>query len=618
MRSTGTATVKKTSLFCGIIMLMFSTYIHGYSSSPAISLSGQSNVVIDGLKITTGTNGAAIYLTNCTNIKITNCFLSLYSGIIGVRLANCSNIEISGCYIENFNSGVYATGCTGGINIHCNQFNTIAGTKPRGQMVQFNGCSGTGNRVNYNTLDTPVGVGGAEDLINMYNSSGTTSDPIQINGNQLRGGGPSTSGGGIMLGDNGSHDLVCDGNILVDPGQYGISSPSGYNVVIKNNKVYSSQYAWSNVGIYVGVQSEIDAGFTCNGPTIQVLNNKVNWTNKNGIKNGWYPCPCCPGVVQSGNNFNDPAITSAILPAALSLNSTYCGGAPAPTAANTPAATKTFTPAATKTNTPAPTKTFTPVPTNTATPANTRTFTPVNTSTTTQTVTKTATQTSTATADATKTFTPVSTTTMTPVDTFTATPAITPRDTFTPSATPTSQAAFTETPAVTYTSTASSTATQAITATFTATATSTLTATAARAMTAVPTATASAAYTATAVIYPAATATYTEVVHDEKLAFAGDDAVSVYPNPAAEGSAITIRAELLSGADGAKLVIYTVSGRLIRSFVLNGNYSPGKNFISVSGAETKGLGAGTYYYNLSFSRRAEHISRKGVILILRR
>ncbi|MFM7023178.1 MAG: right-handed parallel beta-helix repeat-containing protein [Flavobacteriales bacterium] len=308
-----------------IVMVVFSNLVHAQTASAPINYSNKSNITIDGKYFNSGTSGAAIYLTSCNNVVITNCTFSLNSGIIGVQLSKCSNVEITGCYFENVNSGVYAINCTGGINIHCNAFKNIAGAKPRGQVVQFNTCAGAGNRINYNTLDYTYGSGNPEDLVNMYASSGTVADPIQIIGNQFRGGGPSTSGGGIMLGDNGSHDIRCEDNILVDVGQYGISAPSGYNLTIINNKVYGSKKTWTNVGIYVGLQSEITAGYTCAGSTIQVKNNLVNFTNKNGVVNGWYNCSCCSGVVQSGNDFKS-TITSAVLPSDLSLNTTQCSG----------------------------------------------------------------------------------------------------------------------------------------------------------------------------------------------------------------------------------------------------------------------------------------------------
>ncbi len=316
--------MKKNYLLLIFLCLLTFSLKAQYTASSPISLSQKSNVVIEGKSFTAGTNGASIVLTDCSNIKIRNCNFKLTSGIIGVQLKNCTNVEINGNHFENFSSGVYAVSCKGGINVHCNSFKNIAGTRPRGQIVQFNGCSGAGNRVNYNTLDHTMGAGNPEDLINMYATSGTIVDPIQIIGNNLRGGGPSTTGGGIMVGDNGGHDIIVSDNNLVDPGQYGIGVPAGYNITVKNNKIYAKQQSFTNVGLYVGLSGEIAAGFPCSGSTIRIEGNQVNWTSKTGGKNGWYNCSCCPGVVLVNNNFNAP-ITSSILPASLSLNSISCG-----------------------------------------------------------------------------------------------------------------------------------------------------------------------------------------------------------------------------------------------------------------------------------------------------
>ncbi len=312
------------------LFFLFIFHLQAVQATAPIVLSGKSNVVIDGQSFTTGLNGVSISLVNCTNVKIVNCSFLLNSGVIGIQMQNCSKVEISGNNFKNFRTGIYAIKCTGGIDIHCNSFKDIAGIYPRGQIVQFNNCTGAGNRVNYNILDHTFGTGNPEDLINMYASSGTTSDPIQIVGNNLRGGGPSKSGGGIMVGDDGGHDILVADNILVDPGQYGIGVPAGYNITLRNNKVFGKQQSFTNVGIYVGLSGEIAAGFACTGSTIRLEGNQVNWTNKDGVKNGRYFCTCCPGIVLLNNNFG-ATFTSSILPAVLSLNSTNCG---VPTVAN--------------------------------------------------------------------------------------------------------------------------------------------------------------------------------------------------------------------------------------------------------------------------------------------
>ncbi|MCU0430322.1 MAG: right-handed parallel beta-helix repeat-containing protein [Cytophagaceae bacterium] len=299
---------------CIIILTgLISELALGQTASAPLSYNSVNNLVIQNKKFSSASSAASIFLSNCTNVRIENCVFQNIPSMIGIQLSNCSNVEIVNCQFYSFRGGVYAQNSSG-VNVHCNYFETIVGPKPRGQIVQFNSVSGSGNRINYNRLEHTLGDGDPEDLINCYASSGTSSDPLQIIGNRLRGGGPSTSGGGIMVGDNGGHDFLISENILVDPGQYGIAAPSGFNITIQNNKVFAKQQAFTNVGIYVGLQSEITAGFACVASTIKVLNNQVNWTNKNGIKNGFYNCPCCSGITSSGNNFNASSITAFILP----------------------------------------------------------------------------------------------------------------------------------------------------------------------------------------------------------------------------------------------------------------------------------------------------------------
>lgn len=320
-------TLKKTNLIPSLFLLflLFYSPLHAqnYTPSDPITLSGQSNITIEGKLFTSGSGGAAIKLTNCTNIKIINCKFENIPNDYGINPAGCTNVEITGCVFIKFRSGVYSTNSTG-INFHCNQLYDIAGSHPRGQVVQLNDCYGGGNRVNYNTLDHTFGAGNPEDLVNMYKTSGIPSDPVQIIGNHFRGGGPSKSGGGILVGDNDGHDFRVEDNILVNPGQYGISAPAGRNITLKNNKVYGKQQSFTNVGMYVGLGSEVSSGHVCDGPSIEVSGNLVKWTNKNGQSNGWYNCPCCPNVNQFNNDFK-ANIDESILPAVIELNESVCG-----------------------------------------------------------------------------------------------------------------------------------------------------------------------------------------------------------------------------------------------------------------------------------------------------
>lgn len=313
----------KINLYALILLGVLS---QSWSADAPINLSNCSDLVISGKHFTSGSDGAAIKLTNCENVVIEDNSFELNSAVIGVQLQDSKNITIRYNTFRNFRSGVYAVSTDGGINIYCNEFYDIAGEKPRGQVVQFNKGSGGGNRVNHNILDHTFGIGYPEDLVNMYGTSGTESDPIQIIGNHFRGGGPSKSGGGIMVGDNGGKNIRVEDNILVDPGQYGIGSPAGENIKIRNNTVYAKQQSFTNVGIYVGLKSEIDEGFICDGPSIEVTGNTVNWKRKDGVQNDYYNYNGCPGVVKNNNLFR-ASIDESVLPENLSLNPQFCSRA---------------------------------------------------------------------------------------------------------------------------------------------------------------------------------------------------------------------------------------------------------------------------------------------------
>lgn len=281
-----------------------------YKFSKPISLSGVSNQVISGDSIICGTV-PGISLTNCSNITVTNCKIYNGSGVnaVGILLTNCTNITVNGCFITKVASGVYAVGGSG-IVINANQFLNMQGPYPRSQYVQFNGVKGTGNAITNNACESISGQSILEDGISMYNSNGTAASPIIISGNMLRGGGPSISGGGIMLGDAGGSYQQAINNILVSPGQYGCAISGGTNMTISGNKIYSPKTTISNVGIYVWNQYTPQCALNTVSNT-----NQVNWTNKSGgLSPGWNNGNC--GSVAGGWNANltTSGINASILP----------------------------------------------------------------------------------------------------------------------------------------------------------------------------------------------------------------------------------------------------------------------------------------------------------------
>jgi hypothetical protein len=132
-------------------------------------------------------------------------------------------------------------------------------------------------------------------------SSGDPTDPIQIVGNKIKGGGPSNIGGGIGAGDSAGAYAVIKDNILVDPGQIGIGIGGGHHMQILNNLVYGGQQPWTNVGIAVWNWNNYDPN--CYSHTVQ--GNSVNWTNKAGFKNpNWDGGNCGPIAGWDDNNWD--------------------------------------------------------------------------------------------------------------------------------------------------------------------------------------------------------------------------------------------------------------------------------------------------------------------------
>jgi len=284
------------------------SFAYKVKSIAPISLNGAKNLVISGDSINGGTV-PCISLTNCTNIRITHCKL-INSKTLGVSLSGCTNVMIDSNYVANVSTGVYALNSKT-IQVEYCQMKNMQGPYPKGAFVQFDNVSGTYNRVSHNRFENILGASNPEDAISMYMSSGTAADPLLVTDNWIRGGGPSKTGGGIMLGDNGGNYQTASYNTLVNPGEYGMAVAGGTNMQVFGNKIYGKAQSFTNVGLYYWNQSGLaSTAITING-------NKVNFSSLtyglnnlflgagNLIPTGW------------GTNTYDPTLSASILPATI-------------------------------------------------------------------------------------------------------------------------------------------------------------------------------------------------------------------------------------------------------------------------------------------------------------
>jgi hypothetical protein len=270
-----------------------------YTASDPIVLRGAHDRVIRGKLIAQSGSEPAIKLVDCYNIIIEDNIL-YNSGNVGLvvglgkneRLGiyitgNCHNITIRNNYLHDFSTGVYAIGATGNIKVDSNEMKNMHGPYPRGAFVQFNNCSGEGNSISFNKCENFPGLSNPEDAIKLYKSNGTPDSYIKVYHNRIRGGGPSTHGGGILLGDNGGSYQDAQYNVLVNPGHYGMGVGGGSNLIIKNNDIFSKKTDVSSAGIV----AHDFYGFGCS--LITIANNRVRWHFMHGGENPyWMPGDC--------------------------------------------------------------------------------------------------------------------------------------------------------------------------------------------------------------------------------------------------------------------------------------------------------------------------------------
>ena len=314
--------IKKNKYFILLCLLMVSSLSYGqgarytgtYKKSGPIEYGNKKNIIIEGLDFS-DLDGRAITLWNCENVIIRNCKFKNINTSAAIYADKSKDILVTDCTFENVHRGFIAGNCTGKIRFDYNDVKNILGTLKGGvafsQAVQFQRCTGAENSISYNSIENIAGQSSPEDIINIYQSSGTSSSPIRVSNNWIRGGGPSASGGGILLADWGGSYQIAENNIIVNPGQYGMGIGGGSNITLRNNKIYAKKQSFTNVGMSICNWNEKDTGKSYN---ITLENNEINWTNHSGNLNMWWIYENMNHLIGKKTNKYNSNLNESILP----------------------------------------------------------------------------------------------------------------------------------------------------------------------------------------------------------------------------------------------------------------------------------------------------------------
>ena len=279
-------------------------------AGPCLLIANEKHVVIEN-RVLGPCEGAGIEIRDSQDVTLRNVAITDAQGA-GIHILDSTSIRVEESRISTAASGIYALGSSG-IVVSCNTFADPQGPKPRGQYVQFDKVIGGVNAITCNVGRSAAGRSTPEDGINLYESSGDQSNPILVTDNLLIGGGPSDSGGGILLGDNGGSFQQARNNVLVDPGQYGIAVAGGSYMTVADNTVFGRQQPFTNVGVYVWNQYRPECF------AITVEGNSVQWANRTGQQNAYWNAGNCGPVMERKNDFSarlSETISQASIPAA--------------------------------------------------------------------------------------------------------------------------------------------------------------------------------------------------------------------------------------------------------------------------------------------------------------
>lgn len=303
----------------------------GYSRTTSAPITAVSGQTYDKLYINVnGANQNGINVPNGSHdIVIKHCFITnAHAASGGIHIGiNCTNITVEYNFISASYRGVNIVG-TGfspaqpgtNIKIIYNRFYNIADAVGHpnggGSSVQFNNIIGSGLVCSHNDVLTDIQSADVGDVLNFYQSSGTSTSPMHLDSNCVQGGSLDPGGkSGFILGDVGGAYQTATGNKCYNSGMQGFQIQGGHDITATANFVYGNGVGVALVGITYGNYS--------GQPSYNITEsfNRISWKKASGGSyfakwwdtsngttqpNGW--------ATNTADFSADPGITASLLP----------------------------------------------------------------------------------------------------------------------------------------------------------------------------------------------------------------------------------------------------------------------------------------------------------------
>ncbi|MFT4308556.1 MAG: hypothetical protein ACMXYM_04280 [Candidatus Woesearchaeota archaeon] len=285
-------------------------------SVPAIRIKTSDPVVIENTHIRSLGNhihsdygfDAHVTVRNVSAIGIAPYDEGEYTGRF-INLDTYRFVLVEHSYLEN-TSGIYLHLSTQGATVRIteNQVRNIDGRRSDGagstegfHLVQFvqidKGRGLVDSQIAWNEVINDPYHSRVEDVINLWDTTGTPQSPIRVHNNYIEGAYPNHpsveeeySGGGIILGDGGGGYQHAFDNQVVATTNYGIAIAGGEHNLIENNRVVACgvledgrPIPAQNTGIYIWNQYERPFGNNVG------RGNEVAWARGASRNDWWVP-----------------------------------------------------------------------------------------------------------------------------------------------------------------------------------------------------------------------------------------------------------------------------------------------------------------------------------------